>query len=253
NKYKYSGQLNSSGGGYWNDQWVWQKEMQGMDLNAGIVFLPENARVSQESGSRYFLTEDKKPVFNQVLRDTLHSLFLNENFRNKFIKYYNDFQNLGWSDDYLKPHKIDEFLAFMNENGVHADNLDLFIILSNKVEFVDWSTESEIDTFIVNLMRDAGLYFETVSNTVSSREFWEDYFERNPESRPNKIVYYDVSLSPSDALCSWQKRFGLTKTHKSADLGKPESLVERSSVDANEGGAAFRQLVREIADEHFAS
>ena len=253
NEYKYSGQLNSAGDGYWNDQWVWQKEMQGMDLNAGIVFLPGNAKVSKELGSRYVLTEDKKPVFNQALRDQLVELFLNEAFRNEFIKYYDKFQNLGWRENYLKPEIIDEFLVLMNENGVIADNLDLFISLGNKVKFVDWSVAGEIDKFIVNLMSDAGLYFETVSETVSSREFWEDYFEQNPESRPSKIVYYDVSLSPSDALYSWKKRFGLTKTHKSGDLGKPESLVGCSSQYANEGGAAFRELVREIADEHFGS
>jgi hypothetical protein len=102
-------------------------------------------------------------------------------------------------------------------------------------------------------MRGAGFYFETVSESVSSREFWENYFKENPESRPSKIVYYDVSLSPSDALSSWKKRYGLTKTHKSGDLGKSESSVRPSSEYANEGGEAFRELVSEIADEHFGS
>ena len=60
-------------------------------------------------------------------------------------------------------------------------------------------------------------------------------------------------MSPSEALYSWKKRFGLTKTHESGDLGKSESLVRRSSEYANEGSEAFRELVSEIADEHFGT
>ena len=253
NEYKYSGQLNSADGGYWNDQWVWQKEMQGMDLNAGIVFLPGNAKVSKESGSRYVLTEKKEPVVNQALRDQLVELFLNEEFRNEFIKYYYKFQNLGWNQDYLKPQIIENFKNFMKKHGVHLDRLEVLIASRHTKSLPDDSDDSKIGKFVVELMRNTGFYFETVGESVSSREFWEDYFEKNPESRPSKIVYYDVSLSPSDALYSWKKRFGLTKTHKSGDLGRPESLVSRSSQYANEGGAAFRELVREIADEHFGS
>lgn len=253
NEYKYSGQLNSSDGGYWNDQWVWQKEMQGMDLNAGIVFLPGNARVSVESGSRYVLTEDKKPVFNQALYDQLLNLFSNEEFRNEFTRYYDQFQNLRWDQGYLKPQILDEFNQFMSSHGVTLDNSEVLINSRHEVSLEYSVEDSKIDRFVVELMRGAGFYFETVDESVSSREFWEDYFEKNPESRPNKIVYYDVSLSPSDALSSWQKKFGLTKTHKSADLGKPESLVGRSSEHANMGSEAFRELVSEIADEHFGS
>ena len=253
NEYKYSGQLNSADGGYWNDQWVWQNEMQGMDLNAGVVFLPGNARVSMESGSRYVLTEEKKPVFNQVLRDQLFELFSNEEFRSEFTRYYDEFHNLGWHQDYLKPQILDEFNQFMISHGVNLDNLESLITSRHEVSLVDCVAGSRIDDFVVKLLRGAGFYFETVSESVSSREFWENYFKENPESRPNKIVYYDVSLSPSEALYSWKKRFGLTKTHDSNDLGKSESLVRRSSEYANEGSEAFRELVSEIADEHFGS
>ena len=253
NEYKYSGQLNRADGGYGNDQWVWQKEMQGMDLNAGIVFLPENARVSMESGSRYVLTEDKKPVFNQALYDQLFELFSNEECRKEFTKYYDQFENLRWNEDYLKPQIIEKFNDFMKKHGVDLDRLEVLITIRHKESLPDDSDDSKIGKFVVELMRGAGFYFETVGESVSSREFWENYFKENPESRPSKIVYYDVSLSPSVALYSWQKKFGLTKTHESGDLGKPESLVRRSSEYANEGSEAFRELVSEIADEHFGS
>src|SRR3989338_8381337 len=63
-QYYFSGQLNDGSGGYWNDQWVWANEERGMGLNAGLVFIPEEARVDRKTGSRYELDENKNPKKN---------------------------------------------------------------------------------------------------------------------------------------------------------------------------------------------
>src|SRR3989344_2910538 len=63
-QYYFNGQLNQSGGGYWNDQWIWANEERCMDINAGLVFLPEEARVDRQTGSRYQIDENGNPVKN---------------------------------------------------------------------------------------------------------------------------------------------------------------------------------------------
>lgn len=57
-QYYFNADLATGGGGYWNDQWVWANEERGMDLDAGVVFIPKNARVDARTGSRYELDAD---------------------------------------------------------------------------------------------------------------------------------------------------------------------------------------------------
>ena len=61
-QYHFDGQLEESGGGYWNDQWVWANEEKGMNLNAGLVFIPKEAMIDPETGSRYELDGNGRPI-----------------------------------------------------------------------------------------------------------------------------------------------------------------------------------------------
>ncbi|MDI6734505.1 MAG: hypothetical protein QMD50_03410 [Patescibacteria group bacterium] len=79
-QYYFSGQLNESGGGYWNDQWVWANEERGMDLNAGLVFIPEEARVDRKHGSRYELDENRNPIKNSEYQDAFRKVVDSPNF-----------------------------------------------------------------------------------------------------------------------------------------------------------------------------
>lgn len=45
-----------------NDIWVWANEERGININAGLVFIPEDARVDPNTGSKYELDENKNPI-----------------------------------------------------------------------------------------------------------------------------------------------------------------------------------------------
>ena len=47
-----------------NDLWVWEKDKEGIPIDAGVVFLPADTQVDPETGSRYALTENKQAVVN---------------------------------------------------------------------------------------------------------------------------------------------------------------------------------------------
>ncbi|MDO8560622.1 MAG: hypothetical protein Q7R91_00185 [bacterium] len=47
-----------------NDKWVWTSEERGIDLDAGIVFIPKNARVDSKTGSRYQIDSRGNPIVN---------------------------------------------------------------------------------------------------------------------------------------------------------------------------------------------
>lgn len=52
----------NSQAGYWADDWVWADGLDGIRLDAGIVFLPKDARVDPATGSKYLIDERNQPV-----------------------------------------------------------------------------------------------------------------------------------------------------------------------------------------------
>jgi hypothetical protein len=106
--YKYSGMIEEGGQGWNNDVWLYADPAQGVELDSGFCFIPENAYVSAKDGSRY------------------------------------------------------------NEDG------------------------------------------SLVSETISSKEYWEGYFTKVGK-RPKHIIYYDTSLTPTQALHTWLEKTGIVR------------------------------------------
>lgn len=131
-----------------NDTYVWNRwkegEEVGMSIDAGIVFLPENATVDLETGSLYQLDKSGNPISEMV-----------------------------------DPSKQE----------------------SNK------------------------LYFQKTNQGISSKEYWEEYFAKYPESRPSKIVYYDARMTPTDAMWKWKADNGIVNKKDAVDLGFTENQV----------------------------
>lgn len=63
-----------------NDVWVFTEDQRGIDLNAGIVFIPLDARVDPKTGSRYELDENGHPAVNQGYIDKIREVVEMEGF-----------------------------------------------------------------------------------------------------------------------------------------------------------------------------
>lgn len=242
-KYKFFGQLNKSGGGYWNDQWVWANEGEGVDLNAGIFFIPERAQVNKETGSRYEIDERGNPIVNNDLIAQISEIYQKSDFqafsakaieilggrysekdRDELEKEFED--KFGVSDVKVKEAMVDYGFLFHNKYG-------------------------KFDEEVKKVLQGKGIYFKEAQNAISSKEYWEKYFSENPQQKPSKIVYYEGS--PSNAMYDWKKSNGLVKKSESSEILFPENRVSKDSEEATLGIDRFRDLAVEVINDYYGA
>lgn len=235
-----------------NDHWVYTQDHEGMPINAGLVFVPEDAEVNIETGSRYSLTENGEPIIPQKRIDEIfNARFENLGFVQTFVEKLslqleqfdeeekarvteNAFQKFGITDPEAKKALLDpKFLKLVGK---------------------EWGKETERDEY----KEIVGKYFEDhaenryelAENTTSSREYWEQYFTEHPERRPSKIVYYKGG-DPSRALNEWRRENGIIKRTKDETFGFPEHRVGSDSPEANQGKERFKELALKVIDDRF--
>ena len=102
-QYYYNGNILNGGGGYWNDVWVWTNENRGIDLNCGLVFIPKNAKVDKQTGSRYELDENQNPIVDDnnvaILKNIIN---IDNSDINEIIKEFEEYNRSGLPRDFLK-------------------------------------------------------------------------------------------------------------------------------------------------------
>ncbi len=258
-QYYFAGQLNKADGGYWNDQWVWANEEKGMDLNAGIVFIPEQAKVDRKTGSRYELDKDGNPVKNTKFKNDIQKLINSPNFED-FFNSVSKFSSQFSFDDFgtankevIKQKMFEKFKPFREklekEFGITNQRLQLSIL-----EF-DWdklkSPNCSVESVIEDALKSEGVLYKEAENPISSKEFWEDYFRKNPEKKPSKIVYYKGEC-PTNALKNWQKEAGHEKSSEDEFIGFPERSVTLKSEQARSGLDRFSAIAKKVIDDYFS-
>ncbi len=269
-QYYFSGQLNESGGGYWNDQWVWANEEKGMDLNAGLVFIPEEARVDRKNGSRYELDENGNPIKNSAYQDAFRRVADSSDFHdfaNQVMEITGKL-NQNWDSPNLLPknrellERLEPFRQRLEQEFGIADRrlqmaiLDYRHLFSLDIRKKDQKEGREdsfhsVDSVIEDAIKDEGILYVEARDTISSKEFWEARFAENPAKKPTKIVYYTGS-SPTRALYEWRNAQGIHKKAKDKDIGFSERHVERNAPQATAGLDRFKILAEKVIEDHFA-
>ncbi len=255
-QYYFNGQLNESGGGYWNDQWIWANEEKGMDLNAGLVFIPEEVRVDKKNGSRYELNENGNPIKNHEYQDAFRKV-VNlpdfHDFANKIMKIMRNQQFFEQLDPFRQELEqefgiTDYRLQTAILDYDHLFNLD--IQKKNQEEGREDPAHS-IDSVIESAMKNEGILYKEAKDVISSKEFWETYFTENPAKRPSKIVYYKGS-NPTRALYEWRDAQGISKKTKDKDLGFSEYYIQRDAPQAIAGIDRFKTLAEKVIEDYFS-
>lgn len=268
-QYYFSGQLTESGGGYWNDQWVWANEERGMDLNAGLIFIPGEVKVDRKTGSRYELDENKNPVKNSkyqaALRRVVDSADFHD-FANQVMKItgkldlYQNESNLSSKDRELL-EKLEPFRQKLEQEFDITDRRlqsallrygNLFRINAQKEdqEKGKGTQFSPVDSEIENALQNEGILFLEAKDMISSKEFWETHFTKNPEKRPSKVVYYK-GADPTDALLQWRKKQGITKKTEGENIGFSERHIKRDMPQAIVGLDRFGTLAEKVIKKYF--
>ena len=268
-QYYFSGQLTESGGGYWNDQWVWANEEKGMDLNAGLIFIPGEVKVDRKTGSRYELDENKNPVKNSkyqaALRRVVDSADFHD-FANQVMKItgkldlHQNESNLSSKDRELL-EKLEPFRQKLEQEFDITDRRlqsallrygNLFRINAQKEnqEKGKGTQFSPVDSEIENALQNEGILFLEAKDMISSKEFWETHFIKNPEKRPSKVVYYK-GADPTDALLQWRKKQGITKKTEGENIGFSERHIKRDMPQAIVGLDRFGTLAEKVIKKYF--
>jgi hypothetical protein len=293
-QYYFSGQLNEKDGGYWNDQWVWANEEKGMDLNAGIIFIPAETKVDKKTGSRYELDEKQKPIKNEEYKNLFKKVVNSEDFE-KFAEEvmeisgklsFNEVFQLGWNNNDLSLNKdnkeiIQRLETFRKEleEKFNIDNprLQLTILSYNSLFNINvdkkyksgLELDKAIDETIESTLEDSGILYKESKNTVDSKDFWENYFKKNPDKKPSKIVYYK-GIDPTQALLDWRKKQGIDKEpkheniyyqleleekrnkySKDKNIGFPERNIERGAPQAIAGINRFKSIAEKVIEDYF--
>lgn len=261
--YYFDGQLNAAGGAQWNDQWVWANEEKGMDLNAGIVFIPEKANVDRETGSRYELDKEKKPIQNieyiSAVRKLVDSDYFDDFAKQAMEvtgKISGDYKEIV-SNEKLKPllQKLEQEFNIVDPRlqGAVFNYQALFSFSVAKEnekpagEFNPHSINSEIE----EALKREGIFFKETTNEISSKEYWESYFEKNIKSKPKHIVYYQGD-DPTAALNVWREQNGLNKKAVDNSIGFSEHRATEFIIpQATAGMDRFKTLAEKVINDYY--
>ncbi len=270
-QYHFQGDLSHDGGDYWNDQWVWANEEQGISLDAGLVFIPDQTKVDRKTGSRYELDQENKPIINQeyiamvktllesTQLDNLIDLWeqatdkLREQSFSSNIEREKIFQHL------LKPaHQIlIEQFSIKDERlrqAILTENMFL-TLLKDAHEKEKTLTEPDPfftspETMIKTMMQEQGILYRESTDTVTAREYWLEYFRQHPDKKPSKIVFYQES-DPTSALIAWKERQKLRKKAGTPHLGFEQRKISRHHEIAKQGADRVLPLLTEVYRKYF--
>ena len=228
-----------------------QTRKEGMNLNAGIVFIPEEARVDKETGSRYELDENRNPIKNSAHQEAFKKIVDSPDFH--------DFANqvmeiLGNSIPSEQPlEELEPFRQRLEQKfGVTDRRLQKAILNFHHLQDLDIKKRKQekeqnelvfIDSTIEEALKDEGILYKEAKNTIDSKEFWETHFAENPAKKPSKIVYYKAS-SPTAAFLQWRDVQGIHKKTEEKDIGFFERNVDRDATQATAGLDRFKNACR---------
>lgn len=224
----------------WNDIFVWpsDKDTNAIPLDMWIVFLPEDAQVDPDTGSKYAHREvdgAKTMIENEenksVVREVLETLKNDE---------------IEWIEE--------KFLSLMHEQGFSlGDRLDIssYWAISNYIGFKNRDDTEYLEDQLKRVMSGIGILWKPAEETISSREYWESYFEKTPDKKPAHVVYYQGD--PTQAVHDFLIENGIKERRDVSDvsddplLGLWEKHV--SSMKEDDRAKPWYDFLIEVAHE----
>lgn len=254
---KFQGQLNRAEGGTHNNQWI-MVDKEGLPIDAGIVFIPKDTRVSGTTGSRYELDKDFKPKLNKTLHEKINHLLKDERFKN-FLQRAEKI--LGERADQIREEdreglrqELEEVLGPENKE-IKAGLMDYSNLSMLLTALYNIDRQASVDHQVDSFMVSTGNYYETANNTISSKDYWEAQFAKNPSLKPSKVVFYE-GADPTAALEKWKQENGLNKQSARQDLGFSGNRVDLSNASNIPLGVAretgrFKTLAVEAVNNYY--
>ena len=269
-----------------NDQWIWINENRGININAGLTFIPKDTLVDKNTGSKYELDKNNNPIINEKAVDNLLKIILD---KEQFKKFANDSDELEHLLQQLKKCLTTKSSERPLDNAFHSTsktNKDVADDLKQKIEKLqhDIANKYNIDqksikynlsnffhfeqiarTFDTNnnsekqksqLMDKLGrfgatsLLYKFSENTTTTQEYWEEYFLKHPNTKPNKIIYYE-NADPTTALNHWRAENNIIPKITSSDAGFKENVGYKEDLVEPDYYDRFMAIVDAVIDKRF--
>lgn len=260
--------LDEAGGGGMehNDAWIWAEE-KGFDINAGVVFIPKSAEVDPRSGSRYDINNNGEVNILSENIELLENLIKNREF-GEFIKNKENLEkefgvNLRLSEALKETIKLKFGISNTGIIDIILD--EICRGAGGKLHFSQEITPERKDE-IDDLLMKKELLYSKPQKTITSEEYWNNYFENNPDLKPSKIVFYEGN-SPTKALNEWRAKNGIMPAgrdedsiqHKIRTEKKPQNLSDFSERNVSQlskhgfvGADRFYDLAKESIERYYA-
>jgi len=207
-----------------NDKWVYTKDHEGVSLDAALIFIPEDAKVDPQTGSRYKMGVNGELIVpKQRTNEVLAARFEKSGFVQTFVQDLPHRMNQA-------PEQGREALAeaAFGEFGITDPEAKKALLDSRLVDKLAsaWGQEGEKEEY---------------------EKLFTEYF---PDQRPSKVVYYSGG-DPSRALNEWREKNGIVKKTEDSEYGFAEHHIKDSSAEANIGKDRFSSLARKVIDDRF--
>lgn len=253
---EFGGQLKENIAGSHNDQRIWANLEKGMNLDAGLVFIPEETEVDAKTGSKYELDDNNNPVIIEGNITEIRKLTDSANF-SEFADQA--LKILGKNETHQQQEDIEQLRKTLEEKFSIKDramqNAALNYQFLNEIKYTayeidDGYRKTKVDKEIKQVLMDKENLYIKAKDTVKSREYWENYFAQNPEKRPSKIVYYKGG-DPTAALNKWREEKGILKRSEASDLNFGENKKTDKEINENPEQSRFMSIAKELIEERF--
>ena len=241
-----------------NDKWIHTKDHEGISLDSGLVFIPAEAHVHPDTGSRYEIDKNGEPLVNEAYRIKFKEVISAQDFKEfaegaKLIlggttQRWNE-PNL-WDTNKVLFGKLEPYCRRLEDNfGIIDQRLQFAILDYDTLRDIGYHPD-ELDKYIDEGLKKESVYYVEAKQSVTSQEYWEQYFTEHPDQRPSKIVYY-TGGDPSRAMNEWRRKNKIVKNTSDKAFGFQENKVTGNSPEANQGKDQFMELARKIIDDRF--
>ncbi len=245
----------------WNDVFVWPNTLEdpGVSIDAGITFLPEREQVDPNTGSKY--ASEIKIVDGKEKRVMVENTELKDKFMN-------------WSktltENSLIVKKAQEYYVNRNEMtkyefhglceqelmnlGFDQDSMVTFLP-SFRQRLLDWN-ENVTEEHYRQLFDESSARWKKAESTIPAKDYWENFFSKNPTLKPKHIVYY--SDFPTNAVYKFQQENGIGRADTSKTEGQLLGFDDHHVTDiendprADRGHQELIDMGNTINKEHYA-
>ncbi len=252
----------------WNDVFVWPSDINNpnIPIDSGLLFLPEETLVDPKTGSKYaYYTqtidgEERKVMKKNKNLISKFSVWINNLDENsEVVKLYLKIEN---ADYYKNQALYNLYLSLLKkellELGFPEDSLIKVSknIFNNLRYILDPNSDFSSTEYAESIMGKTGSIWQRAENPISAKEYWEKYFQENPDQKPKHIIFYNGN--PTNAVADFLERNGIKQTSSPSQnnelLGFDDNFITDKNTDprANPGYNELIETAHQIIDNYYS-